>query len=115
MHPAPGLPKILGISFITELSRVRDRMKHPHELSCARVVSVDVGWHGRIVIPSRWQRNDEQVFEYAPRIAWLEQRECIDVAIQADSNVHAAVVTKALNRSARPCVDGGQVPGIHIE
>src|SRR5215471_6260835 len=68
VHSAAGFPKVLWPRFVTELARMRNRMKDPHELSASSVVGVDIGRDRGIVIAPRGQRNNEQVLENAPRI-----------------------------------------------
>lgn len=39
----------------------------------------------------------------------------VDIAIQADAYVDATVIAEALNRVARPRIDGRQIPRVQVE
>ena len=90
-------------------------MEDPRERARAHVVRMDIGGRGSIGHAARGQRHDDQVFEDPAGIVGLQRAHRADVAVQADAQIHAAVVAERRDRLTRACIDRREVSRIDVE
>ena len=104
VHAADVLPRVRRPRVVTELARMRNRVKLPRELAGDDVVRANISCGRHVVLAGR-RAEDDQVFENLARIGRLCLHDRGGVAAKALSQIHGAVGAERENRLPRTRVN----------
>ena len=115
VHAAARGERVFRPCLGAELAFLRHAVEYPFELARTHVVGVGVAGIRDVRGAAGRQRHDDQVLEDPSRVAGLQRTQTGDVAMEADPDVHLAVVAEPGERIARPGVDGRQESAVHVQ